>query len=160
MGHIAKVDSGRVPVKHIGCGQGVLGGNSGYVRRPVPDPIFALTQAGAGISVRILDLSGANGAEPVEEVRGFGSLGHANTFARRYVRDSIERLPRPRPRRPAKVLETWFAFGEDAEVTGAAEGAWSSKTELKDFSERPLREGEQRDWRAIDPRRAVDEEEE
>ena len=118
-----------------------------------PDPIFALTQAGAGITVRILDLSGANGSEPVEEVRGFGSLGHANTFARRYVRDSIERC-RARGMAAPQVLEAWFAFGEDAEVTGAEAGAWSSKTELKDFSERPLREGEQRDWRAIDPRRA------
>lgn len=123
-----------------------------------PDPIFSLTEPAAGITVRILDLSGANGADPVEEVRGFGSLGHANTFARRYVRDSIERC-RARDMPPAQVLEAWFAFGEDAEITGAAEGAWSSKTELKDFSERPLREGEQRDWRAMDPRRAVDEEE-
>ena len=124
-----------------------------------PDPIFALTEAARGITVRILDLSGANGSEPVEEVRGFGSLGHANTFARRYVRDSIERCRAP-GMPPAQVLEAWFAFGEDAEVTGAAEGAWSSKTELKDFSERPLREGEQRDWRAIDPRRATDDEDE
>ena len=124
-----------------------------------PDPIFAQTEAARGIAVRILDLSGANGAEPVEEIRGFGSLGHANTFARRYVRDSIERCRGP-GMAPAQVLEAWFAFGEDAEVTGASEGAWSSKTELKDFSERALREGEQRDWRAIDPRRVVDEEEE
>jgi len=124
-----------------------------------PDPIFALTEAARGIAVRILDLSGANGTEPVEEIRGFGSLGHANTFARRYVRDSIERCRGP-GMAPAKVLETWFAFGEDAEVTGAESGAWSSRSELKDFSERPLREGEQRDWRAIDPRRGPDEEEE
>ena len=123
-----------------------------------PDPIFAMREAAKGISVRILDLSGANGAEPVEEVRGFGSLGHANAFARRYVRDSMERCRGP-GMAPAQVLETWFAFGEDAEVTGAEQGAWSSKTELMEFSERPFREGEQRDWRAIDPRRAEDEEE-
>ena len=124
-----------------------------------PDPLFAQPEAARGITVRILDLSGANGSEPVEEVSGFGSLGHANTFARRYVRDSIERC-RGRGMAAPQVLEAWFAFGEDAEVTGVAEGAWSSKTELKDFSERPLREAEQSDWRAIDPRRAVDEDEE
>ena len=123
-----------------------------------PDPMFETREAARGIAVRILDLSGANGSEPVEEIRGFGSLGHANTFARRYVRDSVERCRGP-GMAPPQVLEAWFAFGEDAEVIGAAEGAWSSKTELKDFSERPLREGEQRDWRAMDPRRAQDEEE-
>ena len=124
-----------------------------------PDPIFALREAARGISVRIMDLSGANGADAVEEVSGFGSLGHANMFARRYVRDSLERC-RARGMKPEEVLSTWFTFGEDAEVIGGGTGAWSSKSELKDFSERPLRESEQRDWRAIDPRRALDEEEE
>lgn len=122
-----------------------------------PDPIFAQREAAKGISVRILDLSGANGDEPVETVRGFGSLGHANTFARRYVRDSVERC-RQRGMSGPQVLEAWFAYGEDAEVAGAETGAWSSKTELKDFSERPFPQGDQRDWRAIDPRRAADDE--
>jgi hypothetical protein len=124
-----------------------------------PDPIFALREAAKGISVRIMDLSGANGSEPVEEIRGFGSLGHANMFARRYVRDSVE-ICRARGMAPEQVIEAWFMFGEDAEVHGAPTGAWSSRAELKGFSERPLRESEQRDWRAIDPRRALDEEEE
>ena len=123
-----------------------------------PDPIFAMREASKEISVRIMDLSGANGAEPVEEIRGFGSLGHANMFARRYVRDSME-ICRARGMTPEQVIEAWFMFGEDAEVHGAPSGAWSSKAELKDFSERPLPISEQRDWRAIDPRRALDEEE-
>ncbi len=124
-----------------------------------PDPIFAMREAAKGISVAIMDLSGANGSEPVEVVRGFGSLGHANMFARRYVRDSVE-ICRARGMMPEQVIEAWFMFGEDAQVHGAPSGAWSSQAELKDFSERPLSESEQRDWRAIDPRRAVDEEEE
>jgi hypothetical protein len=123
-----------------------------------PDPIFAMREAAKGISVKIMDLSGANGSDPVEEVRGFGSLGHANTFARRYVRDSME-ICRARGMAPEQVIEAWFMFGEDAEVHGAEVGAWSSKAELKGFSERPLKMSEQRDWRAIDPRRALDEEE-
>jgi hypothetical protein len=121
------------------------------------DPIFAMRQAAAGISVRIMDLSGGNGAEPVEVVRGFGSLGHANTFARRYVRDSLERC-RARGMNAEQVIEAWFAFGEDAVVDGAETGAWRSESELKDFAGRPLGEdGEQRDWRALDPRRDTDE---
>lgn len=124
------------------------------------DPIFAMRQAAAGISVRIMDLSGGNGADPVEVVRGFGSLGHANTFARRYVRDSLERC-RARGMNAEQVIEAWFAFGEDAVVDGAEAGAWRSESELKDFAGRPLGEGgEQRDWRALDPRRDMDEDDE
>ncbi len=122
-----------------------------------PDPIFAMREAAKGISVAIMDLSGANGSEPVEVVSGFGSLGHANMFARRYVRDSVE-ICRARGMAPEQVIEAWFMFGEDAQVHGAPAGAWSSKAELKEFSERPLGMSEQRDWRAIDPRRALDEE--
>jgi len=44
-----------------------------------------------GYAVRIMDLSGGNGADPVETIRGFRTLEHANAFARRYVRDSLER---------------------------------------------------------------------
>lgn len=124
------------------------------------DPIFARHLAAAGISVRILDLSGGNGAEPVEVVRGFGHLGHANAFARRYVRDSVE-LCRARGMSAEQVTEAWFAFGEDAVVDGAEAGAWRSESELKDFAARPLAEdGEQRDWRALDPRRDMDEDDE
>ncbi|MCS6890356.1 MAG: hypothetical protein RMK64_00195 [Rhodovarius sp.] len=128
------------------------------------EAFLAIRRAAAGISVRIMDLSGGNGAEPMEVVRGFGSLGHANTFARRYVRDSIERC-RARGMSPDEVIAAWFAYGEDAVVDGAGPGVWRSGTELRDFAARPIAEGaEQRDWRALDPRRAPwaggDEEEE
>ena len=46
---------------------------------------------GGDLIVRIMDLSGGNGSDPVEEIRGFLSIEHANAFARRYVRDSVER---------------------------------------------------------------------
>ena len=106
----------------------------------------------AGYSVRIMDLSGGNGAEPVETVKGFRTLEHANGFARRYVRDSLERC-RAASMSADAVIAAWFAYGEDAEVTGAAEGAWRSGPELRDFAERPARDGEERNWRALDPRR-------
>ena len=105
-----------------------------------------------GYEVRILDLSGGNGADPVETIRGFATLEHANAFARRYVRDSLERC-RTRGMTPDQVMQAWFAFGEDAEVIGGAEQAWTSATELGDFAARPARDAEDRNWRALDPRR-------
>lgn len=108
---------------------------------------------GAGdLTVRILDLSGANGSDPVEEVRGFLTIEHANAFARRYVRDSVERCRAPGLDAKA-VLDAWFAFGEDAEVVGAAENGWVSGSELKGFAETPVRDSEERNWRMLDPRR-------
>ena len=108
---------------------------------------------GAGaFTVRIMDLSGGNGSDPVETIKGFRTLEHANGFARRYVRDSLERC-RAAGMSADAVIAAWFAFGEDAEVTGAAEGAWRSGPELRDFAARPVRDGEERNWRALDPRR-------
>ncbi|MCQ4160604.1 hypothetical protein NON00_11765 [Roseomonas sp. GC11] len=106
-----------------------------------------------GFSVRIRDLSGGNGPEPVETIRGFQTLAQANAFARRYVRDSIERCRAPRLT-PDEVLAAWFAFGEDAEVVGEAGGqGWSSGTEIRDFAARPVKDREERNWRVLDPRR-------
>ena len=104
------------------------------------------------LPVRIMDLSGANGSDPVEEVRGFLTIEHANAFARRYVWDSVERCRAPGLDAKA-VLDAWFAFGEDAEVVGAAENGWVSGSELKGFAETPVRDSEERNWRMLDPRR-------
>jgi hypothetical protein len=104
-----------------------------------------------GIEVRIRDLSGASGSEPSEVVRGFTSLAHANAFARRYVRDSIERCRAP-GMTPEQLREAWFAFGEDAEVEGVGEGAWRSGTELAAFLAARCRDAEERNWRVLDPR--------
>jgi hypothetical protein len=103
-------------------------------------------------AVRIMDLSGGNGSEPVETIKGFRTLEHANGFARRYVRDSLERC-RVAGMTAEQVVAAWFAFGEDAEVLGDAEGAWRSGPELRAFAEQPVRDGGERNWRALDPRR-------
>ncbi|QDH17486.1 hypothetical protein [Swingsia samuiensis] len=110
-------------------------------------------------SVRILDQSGAMDQDDdvVEEVRDFMDLMHANAYARAYVRDSIERCRAPGAT-SKEVLEAWFSFGENAEVVDAGEDGWKSSTELEDFAANPATPME-RDWRAIDPRRLVDDEE-
>lgn len=124
------------------------------------DPIFAeAISAPAGLAVRILDLSGANGSDPVEVVTGFRSIAHANAFARRYVRDSIERC-RSGGMDAEAVLEAWFAYGEDAEVVGAGDDAWRSAAELHAFAEHRLDDAEERNWRVLDPRREEEDEEE
>jgi hypothetical protein len=104
-----------------------------------------------GWRVRILDLSGGAQDNIVEEVGGFPTLMQANAFARRYVRDSVE-LCRAPGMTSKDVLEAWFAFGEDAEVLDAGEHGWRSAAELGDFVDRRAGD-EERDWRALDPRR-------
>ena len=104
-----------------------------------------------GWRVRILDLSGGAEDNVVEEVGGFPTIMQANAFARRYVRDSVE-LCRAPGMSTKEVLEAWFAFGEDALVVDAEQGVWRSATELGDFVD--IRAAnEERDWRALDPRR-------
>ena len=115
--------------------------------------------------VRIRDLTGGAEEGVVEEIKGFLSLDEANEFARRYVRDSVERCRAP-GLSPREVVEAWFVFGEDAEVLEAAvdvaigaadpidseNGGWSSEGEVAFFAEEPAM-AEERDWRALDPRR-------
>jgi hypothetical protein len=77
-------------------------------------------------------------------------------FARRYVRDSVERCRAPGMDAKA-VLDAWFAFGEDATSPGAGDQAWKSATELHDFAARRAKALD-RNWRALDPRlRGADE---
>jgi hypothetical protein len=111
-----------------------------------------------GWVVRIRDLSADDPTAPeaVEDVAGFTTLMHANAFARRYVRDSVERCRVPGAT-PEDVAGDWHAFGEDAEVVDAAEGGWQSATELAHFAATPVPSGdEERDWRSLDPRRDED----
>lgn len=108
-----------------------------------------------GWVVRIRDLSADDPAAPeaVEEVAGFSSLMHANAFARRYVRDSVERCRVPGAT-AEEVAADWHAFGEDAEVADAAGSGWTSAAELADFAANPApADDEARDWRSLDPRR-------
>ena len=107
--------------------------------------------------MRILDQSADSSDNVVEEIAGFPTLMHANAFARRYVRDSVE-LCRSTEVVGRKVLELWFLYGEDVEVVDAGEAGWQSGTELSDFADRPASDDE-RDWRALDPRRGDDAEE-
>jgi hypothetical protein len=104
-----------------------------------------------GWRVRILDLSGGAEDNIVEEVGGFPTLMQANAFARSYVRDSLERC-RSAGMSEREVLDAWFAWGEDATVLDAGDDGWRSGTELADFSRHPA-SAEERDWRALDPRR-------
>ncbi|EHH69167.1 hypothetical protein [Gluconobacter morbifer] len=117
------------------------------------------TAAPESWSVRIIDLSGASdsGDDTVEVVKDFMDLMHANAYARAYVRDSIERCRRAGAT-DKEVLEAWWAFGENAEVVDAGDDGWKSSTELEDFAANPATPME-RDWRALDPRRLVDEDE-
>jgi hypothetical protein len=111
-----------------------------------------------GIEVLIRDLSGANGSDPIEVVRGFTSLAHANAFARRRVRDSVE-ICRGPGMSPEQVRDAWFAFGEDAEVLGVSEGAWTSGSELAAFVAIRCKDREERNWRVLDPRNDIDNDE-
>ena len=107
-----------------------------------------------GWRVRILDMSGGAEDNIVEDVKGFPTLMQANAFARAYVRDSME-LCRAPNLAPKDVLSAWFAYGEDAHVLDAPDDGWRSANELAAFSEQPAR-AEERDWRALDPRRDED----
>jgi hypothetical protein len=118
---------------------------------PVFDTMSDLFAPDGGWRVRILDLSGGAQDNITEEVGGFDTLMHANAFARRYVRDSVERCRVP-GMSSKDLLEAWFAFGEDAVVIDAGEGGWKSATELGDFVDN-LATQEDRDWRSLDPRR-------
>lgn len=106
--------------------------------------------ATGGPVVAIRDLSGGN--EEVEEVRGFRSLADAATFARRYVRDSVERC-RVRGASADDTLNAWFAFGEDAEARDASGEGWTSANDVRNFAAKPARTKAERDWRSLDPRR-------
>jgi hypothetical protein len=113
---------------------------------PIPD-LFAPE---GGWRVRILDLSGASEDNVVEIVPGFPTLMQASSFARRYVRDSVERCRAP-GLSTREVLDAWFAYGEDAEIVDGGDDAWRSGNELHDFATNPASD-EERDWRAFDPR--------
>lgn len=119
---------------------------------------------GSAWRVRILDLSAGDEDNVVEDVTGFLSLEHANLFAQRYVRDSVERC-RAQGMAPGAVLDGWRAYGEDAHAVPAENGAgstagiWYSSVDVHGFTEaRP--EMEDRDWRSIDPRIPHDNEDE
>jgi len=101
-----------------------------------------------------MDLSGAAQDNIVEEIGPFPTLDDANLFARRYVRDSVERC-RAQGMDAKAVLDAWFAFGEDAVVPDAGDQGWQSAVELHDFAARRASRVD-RDWRSLDPRAAAE----
>ncbi|MDE2515411.1 MAG: hypothetical protein KGL12_05255 [Rhodospirillales bacterium] len=111
-----------------------------------------------GWRVRLRDLSLPEDDEDsvIEEVAGFATLMQANDFARRYVRDQIERCRAPGLDADA-VLAAWRAFGEDAEIVDAGDAAWHSAADVAGFAAGPRARAEERNWRALDPRRIGDE---
>ena len=113
--------------------------------------------APAGPVVTIRDLSG--GVDEPEEVRGFRTLADAATFARRYVRDSVERCRVPGASAD-DTLAAWFAYGEDAEARDAGGAGWTSANDVRSFAAKPARTKAERDWRSLDPRRDRDDDEE
>lgn len=107
--------------------------------------------------VQVLDQSAEDEEDRVvEEIGPFETLDDANLFARRYVRDSVERC-RAAGMDAKAVLDAWFAFGEDATVPDAGEHGWTSATELHDFAARRAAT-EDRDWRSLDPRLPAEDE--
>ena len=117
---------------------------------PPATPLPGAPAPGAPIKVRIIDLSDDTGDNTIEDIGPFARIADANLFARRYVRDSVERC-RAAGMEAKAVLEAWFAFGEDAVVPEAGEQGWKSATELHDFAARRAKPLD-RDWRALDPR--------
>lgn len=124
---------------------------------PDADEDFEPVVSDRGWVVRIIDQSGASEGDTVEEVKDFQDLMHANAFARAYVRDSIERC-RVGGAAGREVIEAWFSFGEDAEVVDAGDNGWKSANELDDFAAN-IATPMERDWRALDPRRLVEDDE-
>ncbi len=103
-----------------------------------------------GWVVKIIDLSADPEDNLLDEVKGFPSLMQATEFARRYVRDSIERCRIP-DAEAADVVSVWMEFGEDAIVEGN-ESSFQSSSEVGNWA-RVAGDEESRDWRSLDPRR-------
>jgi len=104
-----------------------------------------------GWVVKIIDLSAPAEDNVLEEVKGFLTLMQANEFARRYVRDSLEHC-RVAGLSAPEILANWMAFGEDAVVTDANEGGFLSAPEIGNWAKFKA-DAEERNWRALDPRR-------
>ncbi|MDI2090490.1 hypothetical protein [Commensalibacter oyaizuii] len=108
--------------------------------------------------VHILDLSSEADDKVVEILSGFYNVEHANAFAHAYVRASVERCRIPAAS-SQEIFDAWSAFGEDAKVVAqdkADSQVWDSANEIMYFIENVATPMEC-DWRSIDPRRLVNE---
>ncbi len=108
--------------------------------------------------VYIFDLSNEHKDEVMEIVTGFYSLEHANAFAKSYVHDSVERC-RISGASCQEIFDAWLAFGEDVKVINTEnDEGWDSSDSIMMFIENTATPME-RDWRALDPRRLIKEDE-
>ncbi len=114
------------------------------------DPVTTLFAPPGGFRVRITDHSAPPDDALVEEITGFPTLAHANEFARRYVRASIESCRAP-GLDAEDVLTAWLRFGEDATVPDAEPQGFHGADVASLFASEPAA-AEACNWRALDPR--------
>ena len=97
-------------------------------------------------SVVILDMFHYQDPEHEYEINGFSSLDHAQEYARRRVRDSLEDF-RDQGKSDDEIGGDGYQFGEDAVVIG---GNYAGASELEFFIQHPATT-EERDWQSIEP---------
>ncbi|CAI3929155.1 unnamed protein product [Commensalibacter communis] len=107
--------------------------------------------------VHVFDLSSDAEDKVVEIIDGFYNEEHAIVFAHAYVRASVERCRIPGVTNQ-EIVDAWSAFGEDIKVMKKEETVWNSSDEIMSFVENVATPMEC-DWRSLDPRRLVEEDE-
>ncbi len=121
------------------------------LRPECPDlPAMSIFAPDGGYRVRITDHSAPHDDNVVEEIGGFSTLAHANEFARRYVRASIEACREP-GMSAEEVVSAWLSFGEDASVPDAAEQGFIGQDVASLFAHQPP-DPDSLNWRILDPR--------
>lgn len=107
--------------------------------------------------IHVFDLSSDHEDKVVEIIDGFYNEEHAIVFAHAYVRASVERCRIPGGTNQ-EIFDAWSAFGEDVKVMKKEDEIWNSSDEIMSFVENQSTSMEC-DWRSLDPRRLVDEDE-
>ena len=97
-------------------------------------------------AVLILDMSHPFDPSHEYRIEGFTDLSHANEFARRWVRDSVESL-RKSGQSGSALRSLWYHYGEDAVVPHSR---YSGSSELDFFIDNPASR-EERDWQSLKP---------
>lgn len=108
-------------------------------------------------TVHVFDLSSDAEDKVVEIINDFYNEEHATVFAHAYVRASVERCRIPGATNQ-EIFDAWSAFGEDVKVMKKDEFVWNSSDEIMGFVEN-IATPMECDWRSLDPRRLVDEDE-
>lgn len=107
--------------------------------------------------IHVFDLSRDDEDKVVEIIDDFYNVEHATVFAHAYVRASVERCRIPGATHQ-EIFDAWSAFGEDIKVMQKEEVIWESSGDIMRFVENVATPMEC-DWRMLDPRRLVDEDE-